>query len=287
MLITAYPQTHIANLRNHALLSAGRPEYGGARVLAKNPDEELDTLIRLAVSHYPRTIVVSGCAGEVSSKTHQLLSKRKIPLVCMDGTLLGFDAVVIRRWTGTYQATRLLLLCGCKHPLFFSAASPDTSDERLKGIFEAYRSLNQQPDLSAIIPFTGKDELSYACGYQMTRDLLRTRPVDGLFCFNDEIAVGALKALSDAGMSAPGDVRIVGFDNLPIAEYTTPRLTSVAQPVNEVALATLSLLARRLADPDLPPQNESFEARLVIRESAAPDSNTTLEEIFSISNNAR
>lgn len=282
-LITAYQQPHIASLRNNALMSLGRTEYGGVRVLTRSPDESLDALVRLAVSQFPRAIVVAGYSGEVSRETRQQLSPRRIPLICMDGLISGFDAVVIRRWIGTYQATRLLLLSGCRYPVFFSAAPPTAPDERLKGIFEAYRSLNQRPDHSAIIPFASKIDFSYTCGYTMTRDLLRTRPVDGIFCFNDEIAVGVLKALSDAGLSVPGDVKIVGFDNLPIAEYTSPSLTTVAQPVTEVARATLEMLARRLVDPELPPQLESFEARLVIRQSAAPVSRRALEKIFKLS----
>lgn len=282
-LITGYQQPLIFSMRNDALMSLGRSDYGGIRVLVKNPDESLDTLVHLAISHYPRAIVVAGLSGDISSETRKTLASRRIPLVCMDGTVKGFDSVTIRRWVGTYQATRLLLLCGCRHPVFFSSASPQVPDERLKGIIEAYKSLGLDPALPPIIPLTPTGNLSFSHGYQITQDLLKTRPVDGIFCFNDEMAVGVLKALTDSGIKVPDEVKLVGFDNLPIAEYTTPQLTSVAQPVTEVAQAVLSMLASRLGDPRLPLQRERFEARLVIRNSASPATRSMLEEIFKLS----
>ncbi len=82
-----------------------------------------------------------------------------------------------------------------------------------------------------------------ASGYETMRSLLAREPaIDGVFAASDLMAVGALRALRDAGRDVPGDVAVVGFDDAPLARHTVPPLTTVRQPLDEMTRRTSELL---------------------------------------------
>ena len=91
-----------------------------------------------------------------------------------------------------------------------------------------------------------------------------------VFCSNDEMAIGAMRALSARGMRVPDDVSVVGFDDIRFARYTTPALTTVAQPKNALGREAMSMLIELLADPNVPPRKRVLSADLIVRASAAP-----------------
>jgi DNA-binding LacI/PurR family transcriptional regulator len=106
-------------------------------------------------------------------------------------------------------------------------------------------------------------------GYPPVRDLLaRTRDFTALFCFNDTSAIGAIRAIQDAGLTCPNDISVIGFDDIIVAEYFNPRLTTVRQPLFKMGKAAAELLIRRIQSPDGPyPQDVWFEPELIVRES--------------------
>jgi LacI family transcriptional regulator len=108
-------------------------------------------------------------------------------------------------------------------------------------------------------------------GYPPVRDLLaRTRDFTALFCFNDTAAIGAIRAIQDAGLACPRDISVIGFDDIIVAEYFNPRLTTVRQPLHNMGIAAAELLIKRIQAPDEPyPQDVWFEPELIVRESTA------------------
>jgi DNA-binding LacI/PurR family transcriptional regulator len=106
-------------------------------------------------------------------------------------------------------------------------------------------------------------------GYPPVRDLLaRTRDFTALFCFNDTSAIGAVRAIQDAGLTCPNDISVIGFDDIIVAEYFNPRLTTVRQPLFKMGEAAAELLIKRIQSPDEPyPQDVWFEPELIVRES--------------------
>jgi DNA-binding LacI/PurR family transcriptional regulator len=108
-------------------------------------------------------------------------------------------------------------------------------------------------------------------GYPPVHDLLtRTRDFTALFCFNDTSAIGAIRAIQDAGLTCPGDISVIGFDDILIAEYFNPRLTTVRQPLRKMGVAAAELLIKRIQSPDEPYPNEIlFDPELIVRESTA------------------
>ena len=103
--------------------------------------------------------------------------------------------------------------------------------------------------------------------------LEKTRDFTAIFCFNDIAAIGAIRALKDAGLSVPGDVSVVGFDDIQSAAYSTPSLTTVRQPLLEMGRRGAQILLERIAHRENEYPSEIVMApEFVIRESTGPAS---------------
>jgi LacI family transcriptional regulator len=119
--------------------------------------------------------------------------------------------------------------------------------------------------------FLEKNIWSPELGYPPVRDLLsRTRAFTAIFCFNDTSAIGAIRAIEDAGLKCPCDISVIGFDDIIVAEYFNPRLTTVRQPLHKMGLTAAQLLIQRIQSPDEPtPREVWFKPELIVRESTA------------------
>jgi DNA-binding LacI/PurR family transcriptional regulator len=91
---------------------------------------------------------------------------------------------------------------------------------------------------------------------------------DAVFCFSDELALGALRALADAGLRVPDDVALVGFDDIEDGRYAVPTLTTIAPDKDRIAQLALQVLRDRLAGDDRPARVITAPHRLVVRESS-------------------
>lgn len=112
---------------------------------------------------------------------------------------------------------------------------------------------------------------SAASGYEVGRELAADHTVTAVFAANDDMAIGLIRALSEVDRRVPHDVSVVGFDDIPVADYITPRLTTMRQPFDDVATAGLELLVHAIEKPDadpLPVTDPPVE--LVVRASTAP-----------------
>lgn len=95
-------------------------------------------------------------------------------------------------------------------------------------------------------------------------------PPDGLFCFSDELAAGALRALSEMGVGVPGRVSVVGFDDIDESAFSTPSLTSIRPDTTAVATAALGMLTERIRGSGLGPRDVRVGHQLIARESSTP-----------------
>ncbi|MBU5421765.1 LacI family transcriptional regulator [Cellulomonas hominis] len=102
----------------------------------------------------------------------------------------------------------------------------------------------------------------------MARLLALPEPPDAVFCFNDTMAFGALHVLASRGLRVPEDVAVIGFDNVPMAEFTTPPLTTVEPGTAQLAKQAVDLLAARVAGGEGPPTEVFTDCSLVVRRSA-------------------
>lgn len=101
------------------------------------------------------------------------------------------------------------------------------------------------------------------------RLLDRRDPPTALFCFNDQMAIGAMNVVRSLGLQVPRDVSVVGFDDISFARYTSPPLTTIAQPVREMGQETVRLLLGMINRESMAPVSVILRHALVVRESTA------------------
>ncbi|MEU6351336.1 LacI family DNA-binding transcriptional regulator [Streptomyces sp. NPDC047072] len=112
---------------------------------------------------------------------------------------------------------------------------------------------------------------SAASGYAAGRELAARQDLTAVFVANDDMAVGLVRALAEAGRRVPEDVSVVGFDDIPLAAYVLPPLTTVRQPFDAVARDGLRLLVHAIEHPDTDlPAAQDQPVELVVRDSTAP-----------------
>ncbi len=114
-------------------------------------------------------------------------------------------------------------------------------------------------------------DLTSVGGYSSTKRLLSIPdPPDAVLCINDETAFGALRAVDEAGLKAGQDIAVAGFDGVRDARFSNPPLTTLDQPVYDIARLLVRLLAAQLASRPLPPTHVVLQPTLLVRESTGP-----------------
>lgn len=107
---------------------------------------------------------------------------------------------------------------------------------------------------------------SYKSGYEAMKRLYAKAPqITALFAQNDRMAIGAMRALQEAGRRIPDDIAIVGYDDIPVASYTNPPLTTMHQPMQEVGRVAARLLIESIEKPDVNKEIVLLKTRLVVR----------------------
>jgi LacI family transcriptional regulator len=106
-------------------------------------------------------------------------------------------------------------------------------------------------------------------GYHAAMSLLqRTRDFTALLAFNDGSAIGAIRAIQDVGLMVPGDLSVMGVDDIQLAEFVSPRLTTIRQPLKEMGAIAATTLLKRIHGEDVP-QETVLQPELVTRQSTA------------------
>ncbi|MFF7449332.1 MULTISPECIES: substrate-binding domain-containing protein [unclassified Streptomyces] len=124
------------------------------------------------------------------------------------------------------------------------------------------------------VPAFVEGDWSAASGYAAGREFARDPDVTAVFAANDDMAIGLVRALTEAGRRVPDDVSVVGFDDVPVAAYVTPPLTTVRQPFDAVAQEGLKRLVHSIENPDADPLPTSGPpVDLLVRASTAPPPN--------------
>jgi LacI family transcriptional regulator len=113
------------------------------------------------------------------------------------------------------------------------------------------------------------NQLTPELAFEKVRDLIKLRPQFTAICaFNDTSAIGAIRALSDFALNCPEDVSVVGFDDIGVAAFCTPRLTTVRQPLEEMGRQAVECLIARIREPHKDhPSEVLLQPELIVRES--------------------
>jgi LacI family transcriptional regulator len=205
-------------------------------------------------------------AGDRADVLRGLLH-RPLPVVLVDRDLAGapVDVVLSDKRGGARLATRHLIALG--HRRIGCIGGPSSlamSGRRLQGYRDALAEAGLPVDEGLVL----RGDYRPQSGWAAARSLLALAdPPTAIFAANDLMAIGVLRAAGELGRRVPGDLAVVGFDDIELASYTTPPLTTVSQSAGEVGRAAVELLLERLADPARPPVRRTLETRLVVRAS--------------------
>ena len=193
-------------------------------------------------------------------------------LVTNDGSGLGFEnlsSVCVDDRKGARQAVEALLALGHRKVAVIGGdwSSSDVSLQRWQGAQDAMHARDLTMDMDGnyvAVPFTPEG------GYEGVAELLRRgREFTAIFAMSDLMAIGAIRALQDYGIRVPGEVSVVGFDGVPLCEFTVPRLTSVGQPALDMAERSVQLLLDTIEN-SAAAHHEIVHHTILYRESTAP-----------------
>jgi LacI family transcriptional regulator len=247
-------------------------EAGYTTILANSnerPDRE-HRYVSTLVSKRVDGLILSPSRGDHGTLA-RLLKNAGTPVVVVDreADLPDADFVLYDNEAGSYEAVRYLIELG--HTSIGCVAGPadaTSATERVTGfrkaMSEAGLPLPEHAVVEADFHFTG--------GREATARLLGTgERFTALFAANDLMAAGAIRELTERGVSVPKDMSVIGFDDAPLAEMISPSLTTMRQPLQEMAHAAVSLLLSRVTGTDgAMPTRRVLPTSLVIRESTAP-----------------
>ena len=179
----------------------------------------------------------------------------------------GRPAVSVDQRAGARLATAHLLSLG--HRTVHHVTGPGDSQEA-RGRTAGWREVLDTADAPVPPPLVGDWTASsgHAAGRRLAGRIREGEEVTAVFLANDQMALGLLAALHEEGLSVPGDVSVVGFDDLPEAPYLAPPLTTVRQDFAELGRRGVQLVLARLAGEDLVP--EPVVPVLVVRSSSGP-----------------
>jgi LacI family transcriptional regulator len=138
------------------------------------------------------------------------------------------------------------------------------SAERITGYRKALEDAALSWDENLIV----RGDYHAQSGMEITHSILKMNPrPTAIFALNDLMALGALRAAAEAGCSVPKELAIVGYDNLELARFTNPPLTTIAQPKKEIGAQAVNLLASRISQRGRPTSRLVLPPELIVRRS--------------------
>jgi len=246
--------------------------------ISENGSKEDIVAFESLSSHSVDGIIVATRSNEAGDRYLRNLVETNVPVVAIgrDFRHKNVDLVSPDNLKGGFEATRHLIDLGHRRIAFIGAnLSSGSHLKRLQGYVNALESHSIPVDERLI---SGRsDELPDVAGYStedigfeaMKRLLSLPNPPTAVFARNDFTAIGAMRAISDAGLRIPDDIAIVGFDDIPMAARISPSLTTVRQPMRvEGQIATEMLLERIKSSKRISRRERVLDCELIVRESS-------------------
>ncbi len=221
------------------------------------------------------------CSSALKNTEFNIITKQKVPFVLLGDYVEDSDINVVYTdyLLGAYMATTHLIKAGYKTIAHISGPmNRRVSIEKLEGYKKALCESGYKYDDEYVI--TGNNQIDG--GHLALKKILKKKgKPDAIFVANDLMALGAIEAIKVAGYTVPGDIAVVGFDDIDVASLVEPKLTTITHPVYRMGLTA----ARLLLDNVLTEEEECFKQKIFIqpmlkvRKSCGYDNR--IEEIFS------
>ncbi len=216
-------------------------EKKGYSVILCNSDNNMDKeekYINILQEHMVDGIILTTAENNIDV----YFKDGQVPIVLLDRNVnsdLNIGRILVDNEEGGYIATKHLIDKGCKNIAFISSINKNYSSYYRfigyrKALLESGYKVNDQ------LIYTGS--FSIETGYKGTLELLKNGEVDGIFCGNDDIAIGAIKALKGKNIKVTHEIKIVGFDDILIAQYMEPPITTIRQPIYDLGREAVNML---------------------------------------------
>ena len=231
----------------------------------ENPDKELIYL------NLMRDENVAGVIFSPTRQTAQKFTARQIgiPTVIIDREVAAnqVDVVLINNIAAACQLAEHLITNGYRRIGGLFGEASTTGRQRRQGLEEALESHGLLPVPELIRYVAPKIQAGQAAALEL---LAHADPPDALFTSNSLLTAGALLAIQQKGLSIPGDVALVGFDETSWSTLVQPPITLIAQPTEEIGRTATDLLLKRIEDPQRAARTVILQAQLMARGSSAP-----------------
>lgn len=200
-------------------------------------------------------------------KLFESIRQRKIPFVLIDRPIPGVSASFVGADNEAIGrlATSHLIAQGCKRIAHLRGPGIGIAAARQAGYCHALEAHKLKFNPRHVVAASYGD----TTGYEAMRKLLRAKPIpDGIFCYNDPVAIGAMKAIFDARLNVPRDIAVVGAGNVHYSDVLAVPLTTVDQGTKQMGKQAAELLMEQIGSKKtLRPRRVSIAPRLVVRES--------------------
>ena len=195
------------------------------------------------------------------------LKNNKIPMVLLCSHLEGVPSFDCDNVTGGYLATKYLLGSGRKKIAFLHGNKNwIDAEDRFQGYKKALREAGKEIEKGYVQYNSGNTHGDYEKA--ATGQLLELKePPDAIFAVNDRMALAVMSAIKEKGESIPRDIAVIGFDNIPSCESFSPALTTIAQPVNGMAVEATQGLIKAISSGKSDGRTRFFKPNLIIRKS--------------------
>jgi len=234
-----------------------------------NDEYAVDIFKDLAQRRFDGLILASSfiLKSDEAQATLARIRKRKLPVVELSENY-GVDTAAANYNDATNEVMSYLLSLGHHRiGLVYGVGGHELAEDRRQPYQSSLAAAGIAYDADLIVECGPTIE----DGYQAAKKLLEhaTRPT-AIIAVNDLLAIGALRAAVDAGLQIPGDLSLVGYDDIPMANYLVPRLTTVTKDAHTLGKQAFELLLARMQNPELPRQVVHGLAKVIIRESTGP-----------------
>lgn len=244
-------------------LADGLTERGYAMLLTKPKMGDDNWLDDLVSAHRADGLILMG-QGIEHDRINKL-AKSYVPLVVWGAeipdqlyTNVGGDNL-----SGGYEATKHLIDQGRRRIVYLGSVQPPEIRERYQGYLKAHESAGLSVDPELHIPVQLSNELAYEA---MRAYLDAGLKLDAVIAASDVIAMSAIRALKEFGHRVPEEVAVVGYDDIPLAPYVDPPLTTIKQDTLKAATLLLDSLFKKIGGEDFP--SATIPAELIIRSSS-------------------
>jgi DNA-binding LacI/PurR family transcriptional regulator len=250
--------------------------HGYSVLLASSNSEPERELAAVELFHSKRVDGVIVTSSRVGALYQEHLGRLGVPVVLVNSHNEQSGpytfSITVNNRHGAYLATQHLVELGHHRIAYITGPEAHSDDlDRMAGYRDALDEAGLSFDPHLVVPGTGR-----ASGGERALPVLLclAEPPTAVFCYNDMTAIGVLRAARQTGVTVPGDLAVVGFDDIPLASYVYPSLTTVAQPTADMGQKAMEMVLALTTGSEQEPSSVSnlvVCGTLVVRESSGAE----------------